>query len=257
MNFRVNNLHLKPSRAYFSCQMKLLREEISVKKSKVKTFEKDFLVLKRKLRETLGIIDHTHICCLFLKKNDRKLKHQQDIHSKRLFDLGFENFETSHDPDKVIFNYSSHVLTESEKSLLCKGLNLAIPPKTLEYAEYPLPFELLYRDIHNLDITSEKKVVLKTRIKDCAFSLFNSYNENGAPLNLTPEEFAVLKSLSKSKNLIIQISDKGNSIAIIDKSNYLEKMRNILSDSSKFTQVSVAEDKQLNFIVNVEKHITS
>ena len=33
-------------------------------------------------------------------------------------------------------------------------------------------------------------------------------------------------------------------------------MRNILSDSSKFTQVSVAEDKQLNFIVNVENHIT-
>ena len=32
-------------------------------------------------------------------------------------------------------------------------------------------------------------------------------------------------------------------------------MRNILSDSSKFTQVSVAEDKQLNFNVNVEKHI--
>ena len=50
--------------------------------------------------------------------------------------------------------------------------------------------------------------------------------------------------------------DKGSSIAIIDKSDYLEKMRNILSDSSKFTQVSVAKDKQLNFIVNVEKHIT-
>ena len=33
-------------------------------------------------------------------------------------------------------------------------------------------------------------------------------------------------------------------------------MRNILFDSSKFTQVSVAEDKQFNFIANVEKHIT-
>ena len=33
-------------------------------------------------------------------------------------------------------------------------------------------------------------------------------------------------------------------------------MRNILTDSSKFTHVSVDEDKQLNFIVNVEKHVT-
>ena len=137
----------------------------------------------------------TPICCLFLNKNDRTLKHQQDIHSKKLFDLGIENSQTSHDPDKVIFNYSSHVLTENEKSLLCKGLNFAIPPKTLEYADYLLPFELLYCDIHNLDITNEKKEVLKTRIKDCAFSSFYSYIENGAPLNLTSEEFAALKPL--------------------------------------------------------------
>ena len=40
-----------------------------------------------------------------------------------------------------------------------------------------------------------EKEVFKTRIKDCAFSLFNSSNENGAPLNLTPEEFAALKSI--------------------------------------------------------------
>ena len=54
--------------------MKLLREDISVKKSKVKIFEKDIIVLKRKLKETLGIIDYTHLCCLFLNKKDRKLR---------------------------------------------------------------------------------------------------------------------------------------------------------------------------------------
>ena len=56
------------------------------------------------------------MCCSFLNKYDRKLKHQQDIHSKKLFDFGFGNSQTSHDPEKVILNYSSHVLTESEKS---------------------------------------------------------------------------------------------------------------------------------------------
>ena len=71
--FRVSNLHLKTSRAYHSYQMKLLREEISVKKSKVKAFETDFIVLERKLRETLGIIDYIHTCCLFLNKSKRKL----------------------------------------------------------------------------------------------------------------------------------------------------------------------------------------
>ena len=32
-------------------------------------------------------------------------------------------------------------------------------------------------------------------------------------------------------------------------------MRNILSDSKKFSQVFVTEDKHFNFILNAEKHI--
>ena len=83
--------------------MKLLREKISAKKSEVRTFEKDFIVLKRRLRETLGITNYTHIRCLFSNKNGRKMNHQQDIHSKKLFDFGFENFQSLNDPDKVIF----------------------------------------------------------------------------------------------------------------------------------------------------------
>ena len=72
------------------------------------------------------------------------------------------------------------------------GLNFAIQPETREYADCLLPFGLLYCCIQNLDITNEKKEVLKTRIND-VFSSINSDNENGAPFNLTPEEFVALK----------------------------------------------------------------
>ena len=71
-------------------------------------------------------------------------------------------------------------------------------------------------------------------------------------MNLTKEEFA----LSKNGSLIIQKSDKGNSIAIIDKDDYLQKMQNILSDSSKFSEVFVTNEKHLDFLVNIEKQIT-
>ena len=54
-------------------------------------------------------------------------------------------------------------------SLLCKGLNFAIPPENLEYSEFLLPFELLYRDIQNLDVIDQNKQLLKGRIKDSAF----------------------------------------------------------------------------------------
>ena len=143
LNLRVSNSYLKSSPVYHACQIKLLKEEISFKKSRIRTLEKDFNNRKEKLRATLGIIDYTHVICLFLTQNDRKLAHHQNIHSKKLFNL--EVSKVSHDPDKIIFNYSSHKLSKSEKSLLCKGLTFAIPPDKLEFSDYLLPFELLCR----------------------------------------------------------------------------------------------------------------
>ena len=42
-----------------------------------------------------------------------------------------------------------------------------------------------------------------------------------------------LKTLFKNNDLIIQKSDMANSIVLINKSGYLDKLYNILSDSKK------------------------
>ena len=97
--------------------------------------EKDFNNRKEKLRDTLGIIDYTHVICLFLTQSDGKLAHHQNVHSKKLFNLGLEFPKVSHDPDKIIFNYPSYTLSKSEKKLLWKGLNFGIPPDNLEYSD--------------------------------------------------------------------------------------------------------------------------
>ena len=71
------------------------------------------------------------------------------------------------------------------------------------------------------------------------------YNEKGAVSNLNKDEISALKILSKNKDLLIQKSDKGNSMVLIDKSDYLDKMCNILSDCKKLVQSSVVDDEQL------------
>ena len=43
---------------------------------------------------------------------------------------------SSHDPEKVIFNFSSHELTSSEKHLLSKGLRFAITSSQIDYSGY-------------------------------------------------------------------------------------------------------------------------
>ena len=65
-----------------------------------------------------------------------------------------------------------------------------------------------------------------------------------------------MKTLSKNNDLIIQKSDKGNSIALINKSDYCDKMYNILSDSKKIVKSSLVDDKDLNFVIGIEKKLT-
>ena len=44
-----------------------------------------------------------------------------------------------------------------KKVYFAKGVNFAIPPEKFKYSDLLLPFELLYRDIQNLDVTDQKK----------------------------------------------------------------------------------------------------
>ena len=52
---------------------------MSVKKSRIRTLEKDLNNKKKKLRRALGIIDYPQVICLLLTQNDKKLLHHQNI----------------------------------------------------------------------------------------------------------------------------------------------------------------------------------
>ena len=47
----------------------------------MKTLQNDFNTRERMLRGTLDIVDYTDICQLFLNKNDKKMKNEQDKNS--------------------------------------------------------------------------------------------------------------------------------------------------------------------------------
>ena len=80
--------------------------------------------------------------------------------------------------------------------------------------------------------------ILQTRLKDIALNSFQNYlnpNNSASKLSALPRpEFHAIKSLSKLKDIIIQKSDKGNSVVIMDKVDYIRKMDEILKDTSKF-----------------------
>ena len=55
--------------------------------------------------------------------------------------------------------------------------------------------------------------------------------------------------------MIIQKSDKGNSVVIVQRQDYLNKINDILRDQKKFSKASLKDHTLLNFAINQEKHV--
>ena len=53
--------------------------------------------------------------------------------------------------------------------------------------------------------------------------------------------------------MVIQKSDKGNSIVILNKSDYKDKVKDNLSDTSKFQPVNSKPGEEIRFTLNQEK----
>ena len=78
----------------------------------------------------------------------------------------------------------------------------------MDYADYLVNFELFYRNIRNLGISSNEDLdFVKTRTKKAALSSYRNYNNN-VPQHLSEEEFLALQNLrKKKKNIVIQKSE--------------------------------------------------
>ena len=185
LRFKVANRQLKFLNNYNTCLKRLLNQEIYKKNKKkrklLRTAKQNLTSMKDTLHHEMCFIDFVHVITIFLVSNDKAISKIQKTHGKKLHNLFLNNYYdnsvTLHDADKVIFSFSSHVLTNHEKSLLSEGLNFALLPKDINYADYLLPFELLYRDINSLMISNFDLDCVKAQLRDSAFS---SYKKLGS-----------------------------------------------------------------------------
>ena len=153
LNSRVATKSLKSSKIYQQCQLNLLQEKISQKKSDIRALRKEFDFLHSTLQAETSFTDFAHVRSLFSGHNDKVLKQKSTIQQQKFNNL-VKDKKPQHDSEKIIFNYSSYVLSEVEKSLLLKDLNFNILPKKLNHADYLFNSELFCRDICNLQVLS-------------------------------------------------------------------------------------------------------
>ena len=171
--------------------------------------------------------DYINICVTFLISTEKNTSQVENTQSKKLCNLLLESIvnisKTTHDPDEVIFSFSSYALNSHEKSLLCKELNYAIALKSIKYSDYSFPLELFLWDVNRLNCSSFDKGCVKSRLRDCPHSSFQPVLKV-SDKNLSVEEVKAFKNLKENKDLVIQKTNKDNTVVILNKNDYISRL---------------------------------
>ena len=70
-------------------------------------------------------------------------------------------------------------------------------------------------------------------------------NKDNHPNSLSSDERNALSSLSNDDSIVVTKPDKGNGVVILDRTEYVSKMLDIIGDESKFSHVT-ADDNLKN-----------
>ena len=166
--FKVSNWSWKLSDAYKQSQLRLLREEISNKKSIIRQGQSELILLKNHLKASINVIHYAHICSIFLISNDKVLTKQKDIQGRMIIGLIITK---GINPEKAIFN--SHILCfQNIQVLRFKDPNFSLHNKKVEISEYCCPFELLHHEVSDFNKESSDKELLKSKLKELNLSSY-------------------------------------------------------------------------------------
>ena len=194
------------------------------------------------LNSTLSFTNFNHIIRILDKNMLNFSTNVNRVHSSKLKKLGILNpkFIT---PDQVIFNLSSYTLTDREKMLLSLGLDFKLPFFKPNFIQFYLPMEKLARFIKFSNDDSNTFLNFRKALQSLAQTTFNSLSKLTAYPFLKYEDLTILKNLSLKKDLIICKPDKGRGIVLLDKADYVNKMRDIINDQTKFSEVDISPAK--------------
>ena len=201
MQFKVGNDSLRNSETYIICQRKLLDEEILIKQSDLETANLQLSTLYNKVKVEVSFLDYGHVHTIITSGNKTSIGYIKISQNKKLEKLIIES--KSQGTGKLIYNFTSLVLTDAQKSILSKGLDFA---KYLNHRDFFLLFELLFRDIKASDNISDADIdYTKTKLKEISYTSLRYYNnKNHSFDNLSKAEVNALHELASLDNIVTQ-----------------------------------------------------
>ena len=232
---------------YKSWQFKLLNLEIKSKNHNIRKFSNMLEGISNDLKSSLSYLDNISVNVFLDNCISKFVSKIKTIHEKKLNSLGIHTHHSPLDPNKVVFNFSDRIISAKEKSLLTLGLNFGLPVFKLNFYSFFNSFEKLYRILkREPEYKPDTQPSLKSLLHNISFRLFYNFKPYKvfSPL-FNRNEISILKNLSQDKSIVICRPDKGRGVVILNKRDYISKMNNILSDTTKFKLID-SDDRVLH-----------
>ena len=255
IRFKLYKKALTSSCFYKRWLNKLLVNELNCKQRELKSANSHTDELNYQLLRSVSFLDYKFL----LNSTSKSLKIFKtkilQTHSKKLANLGVVGDVTPVDPDKVIHNFSSVVLSTRQRFLLAFGLDFSLPVYSIDFYRYFLNFEKIFKtlEVQTCENLNDFKFQLKCVAHKYYYG-FKPYKIFSAIFN-SKEDLNVMKSLRNNKDLVISKPDKGNSVVLVNRSDYVDSM-NSLVNNSQFEDITDSigkitlkiEDKINNFL---------
>ncbi|XP_071792712.1 uncharacterized protein [Asterias amurensis] len=121
----------------------------------------------------------------------------------------------------TVVNLSNRSITETETSVLSLGMNFAQPPKSIPNEEIIQSTEQALKHL-----SKTEKIDVRIKINEVL------QKAKPAKSNLSKVEQAALREIRRDESIHILPADKGNATVIMDRTEYTDKVSNILSSGS-------------------------
>ncbi len=205
-----------------------MRARISICHERINFVKKRIYTTTRELASTLPEQTFNSLN-VFLKQGASSVRDAINIRHKKKFDNMRKDYneDTNIDRSNWVINLSKKPLTNAEHSLLEKGPKFTITPASIPYKNIISEVEAAIRDLPD-----ETKDIIRTNTASILDRAHLPQHKN-----INNQESQALRNLKKDATRILMKADKGNSLVVLDRSDYDSKMENLLQDKSTYTVV--------------------
>ena len=217
-----------------SLKQKVLNLEIQVKNKMRSQLGRTYRQLQSTIKSEVSLLTYVSILQLLRSSSIKQTDSVKVRHATKLSNLQHSPNTDVYflEADKIVVNLSNVKLSDTEVSVLSRGLNFSTPSQHLDCLDVRTSFECFYRQFYN-NVPNRCISRLKQCLKGLCYNYIYGYRPNQF-YNLSKEEFQSLQNLKKRKDIVFCKPDKGQGVVVLNRQDYANKLLNILNDKDIF-----------------------